>query len=116
MNSINNVTLSGRLVADAAINEAKTRANFTIAHNFSKDKRVFVNFTYFAKAGKRTREIPEALLKKGKAVKVDAYFYPDDKNPFRFIVKNVEPLTEEEAAAAEGEAIDIELDAEKDEK
>lgn len=109
MESINIVSLSGRLTADAFTNESKSFARFTIAHNFAKDKVVYPDFVMFAKNGKFEKKIPFDLLKKGAAVKVNAYFYPDtDKegkpNGYKFVVKTVEPLTKEEEAAEDAAA------------
>lgn len=103
-NSINNITISGRLTADAVSNEAKTFAGFTIAHNMGKDKVVYPEFAMFAKNGKFEKKIPFDLLKKGKAVKVNAFFQAAEKDEYnrsgyRFVVKSVEALTEAEIAA-----------------
>lgn len=98
MKSLNTIILSGRLTADATINESGSRANFSIAHNFTSEKVAYVNFTMFNKNGNRKVEIPADLLKKGTAVEVKAYFYPDgDKGKYEFIARSVEPLAEEPA-------------------
>lgn len=103
-NSINNITLSGRLTADAATNEAKSFAGFTIAHNMGPEKVIYPEFVMFAKNGKFEKKIPFDLLKKGTPVKVNAYFQVAEKDEYnktgyRFLVKSVEPLTEAEADA-----------------
>ena len=103
-NSINNITLSGRLTADAVTNEAKSFAGFTIAHNMGPDKVIYPDFVMFAKNGKSEKKIPFELLKKGTPVKVNAYFQFAEKDEYnktgyRFLVKNVEPLPEIEAEA-----------------
>lgn len=96
--STNNVSLSGRIVADATTNEAKNFARFAIAHNMGKDRVVFLDFTMFAKNHNREVVIPFDLLKKGTPVKVDAYFSPKEKG-YEFFVKNVELASEQEADA-----------------
>lgn len=100
MESINNITLTGRLTADATTNESKSFARFAIAHNMGKDKTpVFANFVMFAKNGRFTNEIPFDLLKKGTPVKVEAYMYPDGKS-ISLVVKSVTVIPNEEAEAS----------------
>lgn len=72
MKSTNNVTLTGRLTADATTNESKSFARFAIAHNMGDDV-VFNDFVMFAKKGNRTVEIPFDILTKGTPVKVNAF-------------------------------------------
>lgn len=105
MESTNSIILSGNVVADAQTNDAKSFARFSIAHNMGKTadgakRTVFANFVMFAKNHKRSVNIPFDLLKKGTAVKVEAYFSPkEDNKGFEFFVKNVSALTKEEKAA-----------------
>lgn len=102
MKSINNLTISGR-IASVTIDNAKTYAKFSIAHNFGGGKTIFPDFTMFAKVAGRTRKLPEDLLKKGTAVTVSAYLYPGADKSINFIVKKVEPCTDEVADEPQGE-------------
>lgn len=112
MKSANNISLSGRLTADAVSNESKNFARFTIAHNMGKDAQgnqrvLFLEATMFNKNHKRDVVIPFDLLKKGQPVLVNAWLTPDSYtnkdgktvNTVRYIVKSVEAITPEEADA-----------------
>ena len=105
MKSENSLILSGRLTADATTNKEKNVANFAIAHNFTTDKVIYPKFVMFNKNGKYEKKIPFDLLKKGSAVKVEAYLYPDKdkdgKDTIQYVVKNVTALTKEEENAVD---------------
>ena len=114
MKSSNNITLSGRLTADAISNESKSFARFTIAHNMGKDaqgaqKVLFFEATMFAKNHKREVAIPFDLLKKGQPVLVNAWLMPDSYtnkdgktvNTVKYVVKTVEAITNEDADASD---------------
>lgn len=102
--SFNNMTLSGRLVADPVINEAGTRATFRLIHNFGGEKDpVVILFVLLARTGKTIAEETLSLLKKGNKVLVSAYETPDNyrnnegKTIARteYIVKSVESAGKE---------------------
>lgn len=102
--SLNDMTITGRLVADPIVNEAGTRATFRLIHNFGGEKSpVTILFVVLARAGKTIAEETLALLKKGNKVLVSAYETPDNytnkegKTIARteYIVKSVEPADKE---------------------
>ena len=106
MKSENSIILTGRLTADAKELANNAGVSFSIAHNMGKDNDpLFVDFTFFAKNGSRTVNIPTDLLKKGQAVTVSAWMKPNnytDANgklirSIRYIVKKVESITTEVA-------------------
>lgn len=92
--SINNIALSGRIL-NMNVNEAKTRCQFSLIHNFGGDKEPSVlTFVMFNKEGK----FPDCI-KKGNAVIVNAMmrnnvYENEGKKTFRtdYIVKNVEEV------------------------
>lgn len=72
--SINRVTVSGNLCADARISANKNFAGFDIAHNAGKDKEVlFDKVKMFDKNGSKAIDIPFDILKKGTRVLVSGY-------------------------------------------
>lgn len=126
MKSTNNLSLSGRLTADAVTNEAKSYARFTIAHNMGRDaegnqKAIFIELSMFAKNHNKNVAIPFDLLKKGQPVVVNAWMMPDSYtakdgrtvNTVRYVVKSVEAITPEEADAEDEAEAPAEAEPEK---
>ena len=108
MKSTNNLSFSGRLVADAKTNDSKSYAQFRIAHNMGKNNpTAYMNFTQFSKNGRFETPIDFDLLKKGTPVLVNAYAkgkeYQNSKgetvSEIQWIVKTVELISEEDAEA-----------------
>ena len=94
--SANDFSLSGRLTADAVVNDAGNRCTFSIAHNFGGDTGVqYIDVVMFSKKG----EFPSELLKKGTPVVAHCYFAANNytnaqgekKYRTQFIIKSVEP-------------------------
>lgn len=121
MKSSNNISLSGRLTADAITNESKSYARFTVAHNMGKDEQgnskvIFLEVTMFNKNHKKDVVIPFDLLKKGQNVLVNAWLQPDTYtnkdgktvNSLKYVVKSVEAITAEEAEASDEEIAEAE--------
>lgn len=106
MKSQNSIILTGRLTADAKELANGAGVSFSIAHNMGKDNDpLFVDFTFFAKSGKRTVNIPTDLLVKGQAVTVSAWMKPANYTNAegkkvrhtQYIVKKVETIDPETA-------------------
>lgn len=103
MKSQNSIILTGRLTADAKELANNAGVSFRIAHNMGKaNKPLYVSFTFFAKNGNQTVNIPTELLKKGQAVTVSAWMKPDNRpdakdGDIQYIVKKVEAIDPETA-------------------
>lgn len=110
--SENHHIISGLLAADLTFNAKRTIAQFTVYHNFGKDRSpLIVSFTMFAKNGNRIIEIPEALLTKGARVRVEyferpATFVNENGETIKYtqrVVKKVEPQIEAQLDESTGE-------------
>ena len=107
MKSKNNVTITGRVTADAQPMANESGVRFSVAHNMGKDKQtLFIDCTMFARNGSFVNKIPTDLLKKGQAVTVSAFMKPNSYTKedgttvrgIQFIVKKVEALEPDQAA------------------
>lgn len=119
--AINNIDFAGRLTADATINEAGNRAEFSLARTFGGDAgAVFLNnIVLFGDRRKPISKEVLALLKKGTPVVVTARFVPhviekDGKtiSKTRIVVKTIaaaeliEKQYESDKAPADEEPVD----------
>ena len=95
----NNIDFAGRLTADATINEAGNRAEFSLARTFGGDAgAVFLNnIVLFGDKHKPISQEVLDLLKKGTPVVISARFVPhviekDGKtvNRVRIVVKTIQ--------------------------
>ena len=69
--SVNDVEINGRLAADASVNEAGTRCEIRLIHNFGGDNEP-LGLTFFSLKGKNN-ELVGSGLKKGDKVVVKAF-------------------------------------------
>lgn len=110
--SVNDVTINGRLVSDAVVNEAATRCEVRIAHNFGKDMDPL--FLSFISLKGKNNELAGTDLKKGAPVTVSAYMRSNNwtnaegetKYRSQMLIKSVEADTKPEEESVKEEAID----------
>lgn len=110
--SVNDVTINGHLVSDATVNEAATRCEIRIAHNFGKDMDPL--FLSFISLKGKNNKLAGTDLKKGDPVAVSAYMRSNNwtnaegetKYRSQMLIKSVEPDTKPEEESVKEEAID----------
>ncbi len=90
MKSDNLIQISGYLPKDAFINDKETFASFTIAHNVSPDKPMYISCVIFSKSC----PIPFNLLQKGKEVFVKGSLRPYEYKSGNATVKTLQVVVE----------------------
>lgn len=111
--SLNHLTITARLTADATSSKKETYARFPIVHNVGSTP-LFLNAVFFSNQGKKyEREIPWNKLVKGNVLTLDGSLRP---NPFTdadgvthnridFVVSKIsEPEIIEDAETEDAEA------------